>query len=116
MILSLGPWYVGPRATERVVVPFGTSSKPKLVLDQKGARHLRFLACAIDGSFFFDGFEIDRTPMISGRCSVRNFLDLFPALDWPLVGPGSKLRITVHNPLDVGQMFAPAFKVQVYQL
>lgn len=117
-LLSLGPWYIAPREQESIVVPFGgRKSKPKLFCDAyERLRRVQFVACAIQGRFILDRFVVNGESKLTGRCDSRNFVDLFSTFDWPLLGPGSKLVMDVSNPTDEGQMFAPTFRVQVYEI
>lgn len=116
-LLSLGPWYIAPRDRENIVVPFGGTSKPKLFFDAYEKRkRVQFVACAIQGRFILDRFVVNGESKLTGRCDSRNFVDLFSTFDWPLLGPGSKLVMDVTNPTDEGQMFAPTFRVQVYEI
>ncbi len=115
MILALGPWPVDAGERRQLSIPFGAHAKPTLVMKGSRDRRIQFLACSIQGVFFIERFVVNRDSKISGRCQSQDFCRLFPTLDWPLLGPGSRLEVTVTNPEVYEQDFALAFTIRDYK-
>jgi hypothetical protein len=114
MILALGPWRIAAEKKRELIIPFSESAKPKLIMNMTAVRQIRFLTCNIQGDFFLDRFVLDGEKMISGRCTCPSFMALFPTMRWPLVGPGSKLEVSVYNPSYEDQIFSLAFTVKSF--